>query len=82
MLLNEFLTFRNSEINIDRRYDASRDKSVRDYKDTRKPRLTLRQINQMRLQSESHIAEKSQELEFIQQMYGAPVEEAQGLATA
>jgi hypothetical protein len=82
MLLYEFLTFQNSEINIDRRYDATRDKSVRDYKDSRKPRLTLRQINQMRLQSESHIAEKTQELEFIKQMYGAPVEEGQGTTTA
>jgi hypothetical protein len=82
MLLYEFLTFQNSEINIDRRYDATRDKSVRDYKDSRKPRLTLRQINHMRLQSDSHIAEKKQELEFIKQMYGAPVEEGQGIPTA
>jgi hypothetical protein len=80
MLLTEFLNYRNSIINIDRRYDNSRDKAVLDRSDTRKVRLTLKQINMMRMQSESHIAEKEKELEFIQAMYGAPVEEGQATA--
>jgi hypothetical protein len=80
MLLTEFLNYKNASINIDRRYDSSRDKSVLDRSDTRKIRLTLRQINSMRMQSESHMAEKEKELEFIQSMYGAPVEEGQATA--
>lgn len=51
-----------------------------DRSDTRKVRLTLKQINLMRMQSESHYAEKEKELEFIQTMYGAPVEEGQATA--
>ena len=43
--------------------------------DTRKIRLTLRQINQLRLQSEAHVAEKESELDFIRQMYGAKLEQ-------
>jgi hypothetical protein len=80
MLLTEFLNYRNSSINIDRRYDSSRDKSVLDRSDTRKVRLTLKQINMMRMQSESHFAEKENELEFIQTMYGASGEEGQATA--
>ncbi len=44
-------------------------------KDTRKIRLTLRQINQLRLQSEAHQLESQSELDFIRQMYGTPVGE-------
>jgi len=79
MLLNEFLYF-NSDVNdfaVDRRYDNKRDSSVLKRSDTRKIRLTLKQINQMRLQSEAHEAEKESELEFIKQMYGNPVEAPQ-----
>jgi hypothetical protein len=42
--------------------------------DTRKIRLTLRQINQLRLQAEAHQVEQDSELGFIQQMYGTPIE--------
>ncbi len=51
-----------------------------DRSDTRKVRLTLKQINMMRMQSESHFAEKENELEFIQTMYGASGEEGQATA--
>jgi|TARA_B100001094_G_scaffold102948_1_gene99177 hypothetical protein len=76
MLLNEFLYF-NDEINdfaVDRRYDNSKDSSVLQRDDTRKIRLTLRQINEIRMQAEAHAAEKESELTFIRQMYAAPVE--------
>lgn len=76
MLLKEFLYF-NDEINdftVDRRYDNRRDDSVMNLDDTRKIRLTLRQINEIRLQAEAHQAEKESELGFIKQMYGAPIE--------
>jgi hypothetical protein len=45
--------------------------------DTRKIRLTLRQINQLRHQTEAHEFEQESEAEFIKQMYGTPVEAAQ-----
>lgn len=77
MLLNEFFYFsdKNNDFAQDRRYDSSRDSSVVEKSDTRKIRLTLRQINQLRLQSEAHQVEKESELGFIQQMYGTPVGE-------
>ena len=75
MLLNEFFYFneKNNDFAHDRRYDSSRDKSVVEKSDTRKARLTLRQINQLRLQSEAHQVEQESELGFIRQMYGTPV---------
>jgi hypothetical protein len=76
MLLLEFFYFNNNTNDFanDRRYDNSKDSSVVEKSDTRKIRLTLRQINQLRLQSEAHKAEEESELGFIQQMYGTPVE--------
>jgi hypothetical protein len=78
MLLLEFFYFNNENNDFanDRRYDNSKDSSVVKKSDTRKIRLTLRQINQLRLQSEAHKAEEDSELGFIQQMYGTPVEAA------
>lgn len=78
MLLLEFFYFNNENNDFanDRRYDNSKDSSVVEKSDTRKIRLTLRQINQLRLQSEAHQAEADSELGFVQQMYGTPVEAA------
>ena len=45
--------------------------------DTRKTRLTLRQINRLRMQAEAHDYERDSELEFVRQMYGAPAGEAE-----
>jgi hypothetical protein len=78
MFLREFIYF-NDNINdfaTDQRYSNERDSSVLNRKDTRKLRLTLRQINQLRMQTEAHNFEKKSELEFIKQMYGTPVEAA------
>lgn len=78
MLLLEFFAFNNktNDFAQDRRYDNANDKSVLEKSDTRKTRLTLRQINQLRMQSEAHEYEKESELGFVQQMYGNPVEDA------
>lgn len=76
MLLLEFFKF-DDEINDfknERRYDPAADKSSIKRSDTRKVKLTLRQINQLRLQSEAHEAEHLSELGFIRQMYGNPPE--------
>jgi hypothetical protein len=76
MLLNEFFYFNDStnDFSNDRRYDSKNDSSILKKSDTRKIRLTLRQINQLRLQTEAHEAEEQSELGFIRQMYGQPVE--------
>ena len=77
MLLKEFLYFNdnNNDFAVDRRYDNSKDSSVIEKSDTRKVRLTLGQINQIRLQAEAHEAEHESELGFIQQMYANPTNE-------
>jgi len=77
MLLNEFFHFNDNSNDFaqDRRYDSSRDSSIVKRSDTRKIRLTLRQINQLRLQAEAHQIETESELGFIRQMYGTPVGE-------
>jgi hypothetical protein len=79
MLLLEFLYFndKNNDYAVDRRYENEDDKSVLKKSDTRKIRLTLRQINQLRMQSEAHEYEKESELDFIRQMYGTPAGEAE-----
>ena len=78
MLLVEFFYFndKNNDFAKDRRYDSSRDSSVIEKSDTRKVRLTLRQINQLRMQSEAHEMERDSELSFVRQMYGQPPAEA------
>jgi hypothetical protein len=78
MLLNEFFYFsdKNNDLKTDRRYDSSRDSSVVERGDTRKLKLTLKQINLLRQQTEAHEFEQESEVEFIKQMYGTPVEAA------
>jgi hypothetical protein len=74
MLLNEFIYFNDNTNDFanDRRYDNSKDSSVLKNSDKRKIRLTLRQINELRLQSEAHEVEEESEREFVKQMYGQP----------
>lgn len=53
-------------------YNPRNDKSVTRRDDTRKTKLTLRQINQLRKASELHILEQERELEFVEIMYKPP----------
>ena len=63
----------------DDRYDPVYDDSVVDLDDTRKTRLTLRQINRARKSAELHTQEKDKELTFVRSMYGANAQaEAEG----
>ena len=50
----------------DLRYSPSRDITSVKRGDTRKTRLTLRQLNELRKSSEAHILEQENELDFIQ----------------
>ena len=61
-----------SRTSNDLRYDADRDQTTMHRHDTRKTRLSLRQINELRKASESHILEQEQELAFIHAMYQTP----------
>jgi hypothetical protein len=42
------------------------------YSDTRKTRLTLGQVNEIRKASEKHIKEQQLELDFVARMYSTP----------
>lgn len=59
-------------------YEPEHDESPLATSDTRKTRLTLMQINRIRKASDLHVKQKSNELEFIRQMYGTPPEAAGG----
>ena len=63
-------------VSNDLRYDPDRDHQVIKPTNTRKTRLSLRQINELRKSSEAHIIEQDSELSFIKNMYGAPPAEA------
>lgn len=72
MILRELFYFDKETIDPieDKRYDATDDHSVVNRDDTRKTRLTLRQINKARKASELHQEETQKELAFVRQMYG------------
>lgn len=76
MILRELFYFNRdtAETEQDDRYIASRDSSVLTAGDTRKTRLTLKQINELRRASEQHIKEQEAEIEFISRMYAMPTE--------
>ena len=56
----------------DLRYSADRDMTTMHRKDTRKTRLSLKQINELRKSSEAHILEQERELDFVHSMYYTP----------
>lgn len=74
MILRE-LFYRDNEskaLSADLGYNPKRDSDVMKRSDTRKTRLTLKQINELRKSSEQHILEREKELEFIESMYKPP----------
>jgi hypothetical protein len=70
MKLNEFFTHTANGFEQDKTYEPENDISVLDDNDTRKTRMTLIQINSMRLASEAHDAQQKEEAVFTQKMYG------------
>jgi hypothetical protein len=60
----------------DLRYLPQHDSTAIERSDTRKTRLTLSQINELRKASEAHILEQEKELEFIEAMYKPPPQPA------
>ena len=74
MILRElfYIDPETRKVSNDLRYDAGRDASQMYRTDTRKTRLSLRQINELRKASEAHFLEQESELEFIHSMYATP----------
>lgn len=80
MILRELFYFDKDTKNPthDDIYSPRYDDSIVNFDDTRKTRLTLRQINRARKANEIHKREKNKELEFVRTMYGTPPEGAEG----
>jgi len=81
MLLKEFFYFDTdgNKFTTDNRYDAERVSVVRS-DDTRKTRLKLSQINQIRRTAEARELEHAKDVEFVKTMYGQPpADQATGL---
>ena len=70
MKLLEFMTYTGDGFEQDKTYEPENDISVLDKDDTRKTRLSLKDINSMRLASEDHDAQQKEEAKFVQKMYG------------
>tara|TARA_Y100000296_G_scaffold68075_1_gene81117 strand:- start:918 stop:1157 length:240 start_codon:yes stop_codon:yes gene_type:complete len=72
MQLREFFNYTQDGFEQDKTYDPDQDISILDKDDTRKTRLTLSDINSMRLASEDHDEQQKEEAEFVQKMYAQP----------
>ena len=74
MILRElfYIDANTRHVANDMRYAPARDQGVVHRNDTRKTRLTLQQINELRKSSEAHILEQEAELDFIHLMYAKP----------
>ena len=72
MILRELFYFDRETVDPvdDKRYEADSDDSIVKKGDTRKTKLTLRQINRIRKARELHNEESKRDLEFVKQMYG------------
>ena len=72
MILRELFYFDPQTVEPveDKRYDDNEAESGVNKNDTRKTRLSLKQIQKIRKASELHNEEKLKELEFVKQMYG------------
>ena len=72
MQLREFFTHTQDGFEQDKSYDPEQDISILDKDDTRKTRLTLKDINSLRLASEEHDSQQKEEAVFVQKMYAQP----------
>jgi hypothetical protein len=79
MILRELYYFdkKTMEPVEDNRYDSQDDDSVVNLDDTRKTRLTLRDINKARRAEEMHRQEATKDLEHVRAMYGLAAQGAE-----
>ena len=61
------------------RYNPLSDISIKELDDTRKVKLTLKTINELRHAQENKQQEQRKEASFLKQMYGVPAESSTGL---
>ena len=61
----------STESGEQKEYDPTSDQGIMGVSDTRKTRLTLKQINKARKAGEFHKDEQQKELTFVRDMYGA-----------
>lgn len=80
MILRELYYFdkQTMEPVEDNRYDADSDTSPVKLSDTRKTRLTLRDINKARRADDMHRQESQKDLTYIRNMYGLASQEVGG----
>ena len=73
MILRELFYFDkiSTQPGEQKQYDPSEDQSIMKMDDTRKTRLSLKQINKARKAGEFHKDEQQKELTFVRDMYGA-----------
>ena len=73
MILRELFYFDkiSTESGEQKEYDPTSDQGIMGVSDTRKTRLTLKQINKARTAGEFHKDEQQKELTFGRDMYGA-----------
>ena len=74
MRILEFFTYTGDGFEQDKTYEPENDISILDKEDTRKTRLTLKDINSLRLASEEHDDQQKEEAVFVQKMYGQQAE--------
>lgn len=81
MILRElfYIDDQTLELTDKDQYEPQYDDSIVQKSDTRKTRLTLRQINRVRKASEIHNNEKFKELDFVRQMYGIAAQAEAGI---
>ncbi len=81
MILRELFYFDDEtlEPTENDRYDASDDKSIMKMSDTRKAKLTLKDINKVRKASDMKRSEEVEELNFVKQMYGIAAQAQAGI---
>ena len=75
MKLLEFFAYENNPFQ-NPRYDNEDDITVRSLDDTRKTKLTLKQINALRKSIESKAEEYDRDMERVNKMYAQPSEPA------
>lgn len=74
MILRELFYFndQNEDMTDDGHYDPKNDENQLKKGDTRKIRLTLKQINQLRRASDQHYLDQERDVESISTMYAQP----------
>jgi len=74
MFLREFIYFDKSRPDMvdDNRYESDKDTSILNMDDTRKTRLTLKMLNDLRKAGDAREKERKEELGLVRKMYAAP----------